>query len=149
MEKAIEPESVEVRAPEFPAMRGMAPIRKPAPEPHFAPMRAMAVASTAPEILPAVASSGGVLTAASAGRHFAVGKTPGVAIALSFIFPGGGQFYNGDTKKGFAVFALAILASCITLYVGIPLLGAPLSLGLWVWSFLDAGKVARQQKALW
>ncbi|HEV3037873.1 MAG TPA: TM2 domain-containing protein [Candidatus Angelobacter sp.] len=30
-------------------------------------------------------------------------KNPGVALLLSFIFPGGGQFYNGHAGKGIIV----------------------------------------------
>ena len=30
-------------------------------------------------------------------------KNPGVALLLSFIFPGGGQFYNGHAGKGILV----------------------------------------------
>lgn len=30
-------------------------------------------------------------------------KNPGIALLLSFIFPGGGQFYNGHAGKGFLV----------------------------------------------
>lgn len=30
-------------------------------------------------------------------------KNPGLAVFLSFIFPGGGQFYNGHVGKGFLV----------------------------------------------
>jgi TM2 domain-containing membrane protein YozV len=29
-------------------------------------------------------------------------KEPGIALLLSFLFPGAGQFYNGDVGKGFA-----------------------------------------------
>lgn len=30
-------------------------------------------------------------------------KNPGVALLLSFVFPGGGQFYNGQAGKGLLV----------------------------------------------
>lgn len=35
--------------------------------------------------------------------HPGVYKNPGIALVLSFIFPGGGQFYNGHAGKGILV----------------------------------------------
>jgi hypothetical protein len=40
-------------------------------------------------------------------------KDPNVATSLSFIFPGGGQYYSGASGKGFAITALAIGAPII------------------------------------
>lgn len=46
-----------------------------------------------------------VQTQQSTPRTFVPGryKSPGVALLLSFIFPGGGQFYNGHAGKGILV----------------------------------------------
>jgi TM2 domain-containing membrane protein YozV len=154
MEVAMVPPSPEIPLPAFPAMRGMGPAPTARLEPSYAPMRGM-IPVAAPQPEPSYAAMRGIELpatssfSAAASGHLAAGKNPSVAIALSFLFPGGGQFYNGDTKKAFAVFALAILASCLTLYAGAPILGVPLSLSVWVWSFLDAGKVARGQKVIW
>ncbi|GEM_PF-2220843 len=48
-------------------------------------------------------------------------KNPGLAVFLSFIFPGGGQFYNGHVGKGFLVL-FTFWAFGIS----------------WVWSLFDA-----------
>ncbi|HET6170753.1 MAG TPA: TM2 domain-containing protein, partial [Terracidiphilus sp.] len=42
-------------------------------------------------------------TQAPVAMHPAVYKNPGIALLLSFIFPGGGQFYNGHAGKGILV----------------------------------------------
>lgn len=47
-------------------------------------------------------------------------KNPGVALLLSIIFPGGGQFYNGHIGKGFLVL--------LTFWLVIP----------YLWSWFDA-----------
>lgn len=60
-------------------------------------------------------------TQAPAVVHSGVYKNPAVALLLSFIFPGGGQFYNGHAGKGI----LVLLTFWI---VGIP----------YIWSLFDA-----------
>lgn len=47
-------------------------------------------------------------------------KNPGIALLLSLIFPGGGQFYNGHAGKGFLVL--------FTFWMILP----------WIWSLFDA-----------
>ncbi len=48
-------------------------------------------------------------------------KNPGLALFFSFIFPGGGQFYNGEAGKGLLVM--------LTFWIfGI----------MWIWSWFDA-----------
>ena len=152
IEAAFAPPPAEEPAPPFPAMRGMAPVEPPRPPESYALMRGMAVASTAPTPLeqPHYAMRGmPSVSAAPDGARFASGKIPWIAILLSFAFPGGGQFYNSDIKKGFVLLGLALVAYLLTLQVGAWYLGMPLSLGVWVWGMLDAGKVARRQKAIW
>jgi TM2 domain-containing membrane protein YozV len=42
-------------------------------------------------------------TQAPVAVHSGIYKNPGIAFVLSFIFPGGGQFYNGHVGKGIFV----------------------------------------------
>ena len=53
-------------------------------------------------------------------------KNPGLALFLSIIFPGGGQFYNGHVGKGALVF--------LTSWVILP----------WIWSWFDAYSSAQR-----
>jgi len=53
-------------------------------------------------------------------------KNPGLALVLSIIFPGGGQFYNGHAGKGILVF--------LTCWLFIP----------YIWSWFDAYNCAKR-----
>ena len=53
-------------------------------------------------------------------------KNPGVALLLSIIFPGGGQFYNGHAGKGIIVL--------FTFWTIIP----------YIWSLFDAYSCAKR-----
>lgn len=53
-------------------------------------------------------------------------KNPGVAMLLSIVFPGGGQFYNGHAGKG-----ILILCTC---WLVIP----------WIWGIFDAYSCANR-----
>jgi TM2 domain-containing membrane protein YozV len=53
-------------------------------------------------------------------------KNPGVALLLSLIFPGGGQFYNGHAGKGLIVL--------FTFWLVIP----------YIWSLFDAYSCAKR-----
>lgn len=53
-------------------------------------------------------------------------KSVAVAVLLSFIFPGGGQFYNGQSKKGLLVL--------LTFWLTVP----------YIWSWFDAFMSARR-----
>src|SRR5260370_32485983 len=53
-------------------------------------------------------------------------KNPGVAMLLSIVFPGGGQFYNGHAGKG-----ILILCTC---WLVIP----------WIWGIFDAYSCAKR-----
>ena len=88
-----------------PAMRGMAPAPAIQPEQHFAAMRGMAVTPfPKPEephaTMRGPAPASDAEASAPAGARFAVGKNSTTATLLSVLFPGIGQFYNGDTRKG-------------------------------------------------
>ena len=74
-----------------------------------------------------------------AGKIYATGKTPWVAVLLSFLLVGVGQFYNGDSKKG-----------AIMLVAGIVLLVTVVGyIGIMVWSMIDAYQVASGKSPLW
>jgi len=76
-------------------------------------------------------------------------KSPALAGALSLVFPGAGQFYNGDVGKGLAQDALVGVGLALILAeshkdsfgeqnetfksIGIAMVG-----GAWIWSIIDA-----------
>lgn len=68
------------------------------------------------------------------------GKSAGLAVFLSFLLAGLGQFYAGQIGKGimFIIFDLivgALNASIVGLIFGIPLYFV-----IWIWSMVDAYK---------
>jgi TM2 domain-containing membrane protein YozV len=69
------------------------------------------------------------------------GKSPVLAAFLSLIIVGVGQFYNGDTKKGALMLAIALVFGAAT--------GGLLWLGLAIWSAVDAYKVASGTGKVW
>ncbi len=69
------------------------------------------------------------------------GKKPVVAVLLSVLIVGLGQFYNGDIKKGAVMLAVAILGGVAT--AGLAWLGAA------VWSVVDAYQVAAGKWGRW
>ena len=81
--------------------------------------------------------------ASSSGGQVVTGKNPTVALVLSIFLGalGGGQFYNGDWKKGLAMAAASIL-------LGVPS-GGLVSLGVWIWSMIDAYQVASGKWKAW
>lgn len=72
-------------------------------------------------------------------KTYAQGKTPWVAVLLSVLIPGVGQFYNGDMKKGGIMLGAAILLGW-TVIVWLVVL---------VWSAIDAYNVASGKAPLW
>jgi TM2 domain-containing membrane protein YozV len=70
-------------------------------------------------------------------------KNPTVALVISIFLGafGGGQFYNGDWKKG-----LAMLGGTIVL--GVPTAGL-VPFGVWIWSMFDAYQVAGGKGKAW
>lgn len=61
-------------------------------------------------------------------------KSPILALILSVFFPGIGQFYNGQPKKGI----ILIIAAIISLVLILILIGGVLYLIVWVYALYDA-----------
>jgi len=89
------------------------------------------------------AGAGTMRTPSPGGGQVVTGKNPTVALVISIFLGafGGGQFYNGDWKKGLAMAAGSIL-------LGIPS-GGLVSLGVWIWSMIDAYQVASGKWKAW
>lgn len=77
-------------------------------------------------------------------------KSAGLAFLLSFLLPGGGQFYNNDNARGGVMTAL-YLSSSIVFYTGalntnisrstaagLVIAGGSIALATWLWSVIDA-----------
>ena len=79
----------------------------------------------------------------ASGGQVVTGKNPTVALVLSIFLGafGVGQFYNGDWKKGLAMAGGSIL-------LGIPS-GGLVTLGVWIWSMIDAYQVASGKWKAW
>ena len=67
-------------------------------------------------------------------------KEPWFALALSFLFSGLGQIYNGEVKKGIA-FIIAHGISLFLIMAGIGLITTPI---IWIWGMVDAYKSAER-----
>jgi len=80
-------------------------------------------------------------TAPVASVPTASGKSPGLALVLSLVIVGVGQFYNGDAKKG----ALMLLGAIVGFAISGPLIPA----GFWIWSMIDAYQVASGKGKIW
>jgi TM2 domain-containing membrane protein YozV len=78
-------------------------------------------------------------------RRFAVGKSPGLAVFLSFFIPGVGQFYCGATAKGGLMLGLGFLAVFLLPVFGF---GVLCLIGIRIWSMIDAYNVASGQTPL-
>jgi len=74
------------------------------------------------------------------GARTATGKNPALAVFLSALVPGLGQFYNGETKKGWIGLAVAVVGGSAT--YGVAWLGAA------IWFAIDAYKVASGKSSL-
>ncbi|MGD0331190.1 MAG: zinc-ribbon domain-containing protein [Nitrososphaeria archaeon] len=70
-------------------------------------------------------------------------KSVALAAALSFIFVGLGQIYNGQIRKGIE-FIIAGIVCIILIFV---LIGTPLYFVLWVYSIYDAYNTAKKINA--
>jgi TM2 domain-containing membrane protein YozV len=70
---------------------------------------------------------------------YATGKSPFLALLLSFLIPGVGQFYNGDAKRGLPMFLVGIFGYALVL---LPMLGLFLVFGIHIWSMVNAYTVA-------
>jgi TM2 domain-containing membrane protein YozV len=69
------------------------------------------------------------------------GKVPWLAVVLSLLITGLGQFYNNDWKKGALMFVGAVLGFIFT--------GGLLTLGFWIWSMVDGYQVAAGKGKPW
>lgn len=96
---------------------------------------------------PRVRGSQGVV-AWGAGGRYAVGKDPTIAVLLALFvpFPGIGQFYNGDAKKGLLIFGGSAVGWLTSWVAGI---GLMLVFGLYVWGAIDGYRVASGKAPLW
>ena len=68
------------------------------------------------------------------GQNLPVRKEPIVSVILSFVFPGLGQFYNGQSTKGIYFIILAVVSIVLTVI----LIGGLIYLLVWLWSIIDA-----------
>ena len=75
------------------------------------------------------------------GQRYVEGKSPGLALVMSLLIVGFGQFYNGDLKKGFLMLLGAVIGGLASASV------------LWwifaIWSAVDAYRVASRKVPLW
>lgn len=69
------------------------------------------------------------------------GKNPWVAVVLSFVIVGVGQFYNGDPKKGAVMLICAIVGGLLS--------GGLIAIPFWIWAMIDAYRVASGQGKIW
>ena len=77
-------------------------------------------------------------------KPYAVGKSPGLAVFLSFLIPGVGQFYCGANSRG-AIMLAIYLVSWLLLGVFVGFFGI---VGVWVWSMIDAHNTASGKSPL-
>jgi TM2 domain-containing membrane protein YozV len=76
---------------------------------------------------------------------YAYDKSPFLALFLSFLLPGVGQFYNGDTKRGFPMFLVGVFTIPL---LAIPIIGWAIVVGVHIWSMINAYSVAAGKTAL-
>ncbi len=84
---------------------------------------------------------GGTQTYVVKEKQFAVGRNPTIAVILSILIVGVGQFYNGDNKKGAIMLGAAVVAGALTVGVG--------WFAVAIWSAIDAYQVASGKAPLW
>lgn len=71
-------------------------------------------------------------------------KEPFLALILSLIVPGVGQFYNGDMNKGFIMLGAAVACMVLNFTIIGMILGIPGGIAVWIWSMYDAYKSAQK-----
>ena len=76
----------------------------------------------------------GVRVAAPSPVVYEAGKTPVLALILSFLLPGLGQIYNGQAGKGVLMIFAAIVCAVLTLFI----IGFFLYLIVWIYGMFDA-----------
>lgn len=97
----------------------------------------------APPVEPAAPPVSTVRSGTAAGSAGAspTGKTPWVAVLLSFFISGLGQLYNNDWKKGAVMFVGAVLGVIFT--------GGIATLAIWIWGMVDGYLVASGKGKVW
>jgi TM2 domain-containing membrane protein YozV len=75
----------------------------------------------------------------SGGVESSTSKNPTLAVVLSLVIPGMGQFYNGDPIKGSMMLCVALVGSFLILPW----------LAMCVWSVIDAYQVASGKAKKW
>ena len=73
----------------------------------------------------------------------ASGKSPVLALVLSALIPGVGQFYAGDIGKGIMFLILDSAAWGLTFTVIGAVIGVPALLIIWIWSMIAAYKACK------
>lgn len=73
-------------------------------------------------------------------------REPAIAVLLSFIFPGLGQLYNGETEKGVITLIVDVILSVGTITICLPII---FLIPLWIWAMYDAYVVADFQNRSW
>ena len=108
----------------------------PAPAPHITIINQQGGAGGNPALSnPALLAASGAL----------VDKSPGVALVLSLFITGAGQLYNGQIGKGILMFVSVVVCASLAVLV-IP---AIIWLIIWLWSAIDAYRVAKQKHAIY
>lgn len=74
-----------------------------------------------------------------------VDKSPGVALILSLFITGAGQLYNGQIGKGILMFIAAVICIGTAMFI-VP---AFIALIVWIWSIVDAYRVAKQKHTIY
>ena len=93
-----------------------------------------------------VVADGRIRGPSSTPGMLAVGKSPGLALFLSLLIPGVGQFYNGDTKRGLLILGLDVFCWILAAPTGsVSLVGA---FGIWIWGMVNAYQVAAGKTAM-
>jgi len=75
---------------------------------------------------------------------YATGKRAALAVFLAFLIPGVGQLYAGDLKMGLIMLGV-FLVCCLLMGVIIGFFGAA---GIWIWSMIDAHKLASGKRPI-
>ena len=102
--------------------------------------QALAMAPPVEPAPPLVTTVRGSSTPAAA-HTSPTGKTPWVAVLLSFFISGLGQLYNNDWKKGAVMFVGAVL--------GVAFTGGIATLAIWIWGMVDGYLVASGKGKVW
>jgi len=74
----------------------------------------------------------------------AAGQRPVLALILSFLLPGLGQIYCGETQRGIIMILFIFVCAFLTLFV----VGFFLYIALWLYGMYDAYKAAEEYNSL-